>query len=879
MIKISNLDKYYNKGKQNEIHVINDTSLELPSKGLISLLGQSGSGKTTLLNVIGGLDKAKGIIEYDDLKINGYKMSMVDKYRSDNIGYIFQNYNLLPEETVYNNLVIALEMIGITDVDEIDKRIEYTLKSVGMYKFRKKQAFALSGGQQQRVAIARALIKNAKVIIADEPTGNLDSENTIEVMNILKKISKNTLVLLVTHDINIARFYSDYIIELKDGMVYKSYDNDTNSTLAYDNANTIYLKDMILESENTRIGNINLYKSDNSDLKVDIDIIVRNGNIYIKSNQQIKLFDDSNLKIINDHYRDLNSTVLDKVSYDTTWFKRPKMSFKVKIGNFTKIVKKALKAFINTDKRGKALYFAFGLMGMLIGASVICMINFATPDTEPFTYAEDYYQLTSENHVFVEDPINNIAKNYNEKNIDNVSLFMEESVLHFEHHTAFHKKISLNLNLMVSIYNDSVSDNIIVGRAPKKPNEIIVDFITARKLADSYGVNVELSEILDDSVELYVSGLYAKVVIVGVCDGSQRVAYGTKEFYTDWCCNISTLYFGTVRFNRFEVDSSGNPLYTVVEGRDVSPYDLINPNPEILLAKNSEYYGYSEYIIDGVEYNVVGYFESRSDCFKYQDSEVITNKPYRFENKKMYENICMNTSEYVLLEGRNPSNLNECIVSIYNGRKIGDVYNDKTIVGIYNGTMEALSTYMILDMQSYIISNYSFEDICFQIVSDDLIVLGDEAPMSLFRYQERASLESQASNLKIFEALSIVLVVIGGIFIYFVMRSKMFSDIYNIGVYRCLGATRSKIIGRKFLELVILTTFTALMGYLFILLAYNFLADSINDLLKERMFKLNNAYFLLGMLGVYVMNLIVGIIPICLLLRKTPSEICAKYDI
>ena len=115
MIKIENLNKYYNKGKGNEIHVINDVSLELPNTGLISFLGPSGSGKTTLLNVIGGLDKAKGNIQYDDLTMDKYSMHKIDKFRSKEIGYVFQNYNLLLEETVYSNFEISLEMIGIYD--------------------------------------------------------------------------------------------------------------------------------------------------------------------------------------------------------------------------------------------------------------------------------------------------------------------------------------------------------------------------------------------------------------------------------------------------------------------------------------------------------------------------------------------------------------------------------------------------------------------------------------------------------------------------------------------------------------------------------------------------------------------------------------------
>ena len=189
MIKIEKLNKYYNRKKSNEIHVINDLSLELPSKGLVVLLGPSGSGKTTLLNVLGGLDKVQsGTIVFGDKEIKGYKSKTWDEIRNKEVGYIFQNYNLLTNLTVYDNIALTLRMVGVVDKDEIDKRIDYILENIGMINYRKRRAYQLSGGQQQRVAIARALAKNPKVIIADEPTGNLDSKNTIEIMNIIKKI-------------------------------------------------------------------------------------------------------------------------------------------------------------------------------------------------------------------------------------------------------------------------------------------------------------------------------------------------------------------------------------------------------------------------------------------------------------------------------------------------------------------------------------------------------------------------------------------------------------------------------------------------------------------------------------------------------------------
>ena len=208
MIKLKGVNKYFNKGKKNQIHVINDTTLELGSKGLVALLGPSGSGKTTMLNAIGGLDKVNsGDIFVDGVKITSKSASKIDEIRNLNIGYIFQDYKLIDNMTVYENVAMVLRMIGIKDEEEIKKRINYILETLGIYRYRNRMADMLSGGERQRVGIARAIAKNPKIIIADEPTGNLDSANSIEIMNIIKAISREKLVVLVTHEVELAKFY------------------------------------------------------------------------------------------------------------------------------------------------------------------------------------------------------------------------------------------------------------------------------------------------------------------------------------------------------------------------------------------------------------------------------------------------------------------------------------------------------------------------------------------------------------------------------------------------------------------------------------------------------------------------------------------------
>ena len=254
MIEVNNLRKNY-----GTLEVINDTTLALPQKGLVAFLGESGSGKTTLVNVIGGLDSFKsGSISYDDTTFLKYKMDKLDTYRRNHFGYIFQNYNILEDKTVTENLLIALHIIGIYDEKECEKRIKNALEAVGLYKFRKKLAGALSGGQMQRVSIARALVKHNDVIIADEPTGNLDSDSTRQIIHILKKLSLNSLIILVTHDIGLANTYADYIYHIKDGVLdeYKEFNN-----------NEIVENDVLYsdESYDTRKGskfNLNLIKEE-----------------------------------------------------------------------------------------------------------------------------------------------------------------------------------------------------------------------------------------------------------------------------------------------------------------------------------------------------------------------------------------------------------------------------------------------------------------------------------------------------------------------------------------------------------------------------------------------------------------------------------------
>lgn len=213
-IRVENIEKVFNRHSRNSNPVLKSISFELPEKGLVAIFGKSGSGKTTLLNIIGGLERADSGNVYIDGECTRGK---IDRIRNEKIGFIFQNYYLESGYTITEILHNQLRIAGFKDTEEMNRRTTEALRLVDMERFKNKLGDALSGGQMQRVAIARAIVKGSDIILADEPTGNLDAENTIKIMDILKEISKDKLVVIVTHEISLIQRYADSHIKIVDG--------------------------------------------------------------------------------------------------------------------------------------------------------------------------------------------------------------------------------------------------------------------------------------------------------------------------------------------------------------------------------------------------------------------------------------------------------------------------------------------------------------------------------------------------------------------------------------------------------------------------------------------------------------------------------------
>ena len=217
MLETRELCKVYKPKKGVPVKALDNVSLKFPDRGMVFLLGKSGSGKSTLLNLLGGLDKyTSGEIIIKGVSSKNFKQSYFDSYRNTYVGFIFQEYNILEEFSVGANIALAIELQGRKATDE---EINSILKEVDLEGYGNRKPNELSGGQKQRVAIARALIKNPEIIMADEPTGALDSNTGKQVFDTLKKLSKDKLVIIVSHDREFSERYADRIIELSDGKV------------------------------------------------------------------------------------------------------------------------------------------------------------------------------------------------------------------------------------------------------------------------------------------------------------------------------------------------------------------------------------------------------------------------------------------------------------------------------------------------------------------------------------------------------------------------------------------------------------------------------------------------------------------------------------
>ncbi len=540
MIKIDKINKYFYKNKKNQLHVINNTSLSLPDRGLVTLLGPSGSGKTTLLNVIGGLDDFQsGSFNINGEKITKKNYHKMDRIRNLSIGYIFQDYKLIDDMSVFDNVAISLKMCGIKDKEVIKERVDYVLGVLDLYRYRKRPANTLSGGERQRVGIARAIAKNPEIVICDEPTGNLDSKNSIEIMNIIKYISKERLVILVTHEVELAKFYADRIIELQDGKIINDYENNDVQDLDYSMDNKIYLKDMKHHQKFNKDGiEINYYGDEIKDIK--INLVVRDGNIYLETENAkgVEVINDSSLhELVDDHYKKMDKSIYEKYQFKMGEFKNKKYS---SVYNVISMLKYGWSRIKESTKLKKVYILCVAISAALVMYSLSSMFGITN------IHEEDYLN-TDKSYVSVDinsSKLQKIDEIMDDKDVNYVLPFTYKVTVDmpFDYYYQAYGQAAFIDNVVISAKDNIKEEDLIAGKMPTKDNEIVVDKLLYQKNSTySYFGMIGILKP-EDMIGKYLELENGeRFFITGITDNKAQIVYMSKNKLIDFIKNNNNL--------------------------------------------------------------------------------------------------------------------------------------------------------------------------------------------------------------------------------------------------------------------------------------------------------------------------------------------------
>lgn len=866
MLKIVNLNKYFNKHKKNQIHVLKDINLDLPDNGLISIVGESGSGKTTLLHSIGGLDKYEGEILYNNSLYKGEKL---DLFRQDNIGVIFQNYLLFENLTVYENLEICLRIIGIKDKQEVDKRIEYVLNQVGMYKFRKKLAKNLSGGQQQRVSIARALIKKTKILLADEPTGNLDRKNTIEIMNILKQISKTTLVILITHNREMANIYSDIILNIVDGQLVNRKIETINTVTNYTD-DIIYLEDFNKETINKDTLNLELYGKVN---KINIKLIYKDDRYYLVSDQNINIINKNQIK---EKREKINIEELCQTNYDASWYNDKKSN------RTLSTFKEVLIDFLGRrNKKQRFINFSFLCLGVILAISIASFFNFVLIKDDDISYMKNKYLIynTDEYSYSYFSDYENISEYVtNYANYAYIMVSKEELDVSYEktdNYQAIYLPIS-NLTDEKLLCGDK--ENVVISSA------LANTLYNSQKYEDILGKKLNLSG--QNNITTSIGGV--------IEDYTNVVYLDDKMFYRSLSYNKKRdiiSYYDLIGLENYDYEIVSSNLNEV----DNSVYVLANSQYEVgdRIKFNNDV---------SLTLTVAGKIKINDDLSQIYDltkQEVINNMLFFVDTADIeYLNStrttswglidCANNVNYKIVSGTFNGDNNSCIAPVNNNYQIGDTYYSNngsyTITGLYEARFNDSLNAILSTKENIIFNNIDYNLIYFDITDYAGLVnflanhYDNYELISVYDYYYNLAEEAQKINIIVFGTLSGILLLIYVLFIYFVMRAKVLSDQYDIAVYRCLGASKRSFYAKYIKDVVIRSLFTSTVGYVICYIIYILLNTLTNMLIGINVLSVDVISFIIGLGIIYLVNILIGLLPILIYLHKTPAELISKYD-
>ena len=828
MIQIKKLDKYFHKGRSNENHVLKEIDLELPEKGLVCILGESGSGKTTLLNTIGGLDTfGSGSIAIDDTVLEKYDPKKIENLRNQKFGYIFQNYYLLQDYTVAYNIRLALNVFDLSE-EEKDERVDYVLDALNMKKFKKKLVSQLSGGQQQRVSIARALVRAPEIILADEPTGNLDEENTIRIMSILKSISKECLVILVSHEKAIAKFFADRIIEIQDGVIRKDYANKTSDSYQRMDDSNIYLKEMDVQKMAIEEMDVSVFwdreeeeenTKDKIEEKIHLNLAWKDGKLYIQSPENVPLVlagEESGVFMLDEKKPKLEHQQVEEISYDLPAVKAKKSSTLPR----REIWKLALE---NIQLMGKKHKF---MVGILLATSIMLVLALAdymmqrSVDLKTVVTEDSHYvtvQMEATESVKATEMRRKLEE-FCEKYVTNgkyKDVYVSTTGVLNVGYDGFKqiKKLSTRIQdySVVSVKNLKEED-LVMGRMPKHRNEFVVDRWLLEKMRDSGSIigtvyNNDAS-LLNMEIGTIVTGL--KLKLVGIVDNQQPSIY----------------VYDTVALGMSYV---GHEIMTDAELKEMFPgeYDDVELTDTEAMMNHSKFGSY--------------------------EHQLQWNHGVETETTKLRQALPGVKFEIV---GHCPDNLGvEYVVSQANYEKIRLKY--------------------ILDTKTFKVYAEDVDEAIqyFKEAGKDYTSYFEVKPVSNYRQQLEEYEAQRKVDINAGYLVTLAVSFLSLIMVYFTIKSNAMARSEELTVYRLIGISAGSIIKAYMLEMILVTTYTCVPAILVTSGIIKFIT-SIPSLQFNLLFPWWLALVLIVVL--YIINAVISILPVRGILRKPPAQLAVK---
>lgn len=913
LIRIENITKSYSSSIDGR--VLKGISLDFKETGFVSILGKSGSGKSTLLNIIGGLDKGKGTIYYDDKKITHYDSKVIDLYRNQNIGYIFQNYLLLPDLTVYENIDVALSLSGINNEEEKRKRIDQCLKAVGLERFKRRVCSALSGGQQQRVAIARALAKDSKVLICDEPTGNLDSVNTIEIVKLLKSISETKLVIMVTHNEELAKNFSDRIIHLVDGEIVSDKSNEGKGVTSTKNE----IVKSTFSNEELKSKNIllNSYIDDSINEEIKLTIIHHNGKIKINVESSHQIMDED-IVIVDKVEEQIQEPI--KLSFNKDFDNKKKKT------NIFKRLFMSLKRVSTPKKNKKGMKGVFIIFGIVISCFIYLASNvnliYSSEDNQ--RKSEDLYfdnQITLTHNPEYNNPINVL---YRTKLFDFINddsgVSGVKPIQAFASIYDFHKVNGL-FDLNETFLSDESKINIVeydmyandfnkihIGRLAKEQDEVNVTIGYLEDFLNYYRVNnknIKDEVILDSwfafgygSRDYKVVGVIKSDINAIVCNNKNYVEFSDNYNKSDlnnvlsYAMKISK----TMLVEDYLKENNLEELNTLVFPDPAPQFSKYQSNVYMSTKLYSALYDYmdnlkkihfvgvfpsDEYLMlfateedreialtAGLNDTMAVGFSSVNSIFNFRDIEELkdNSKSIVFLNGNTFDSIkhgdvIVSKTYYDFITKRYPVVYSCTIVGYFenDGGQLFDIYCSSRTYDILS---IPFSTYIRVNLDLFVVDDFSKAE-------DYFFVNGFLVEKTNDYYLDK----TYELIKRIFIIVIIAIAIVVSLFMFLTNRSKMIKNIYTIGVFRALGVAKKNIYRVFFLDSLSITSttmgFSYICTYLFLLLMHHIYRFPLYNFVN----------FIIGLGVIFVVNVVSSMIPLITLLKKTPREITIKYDI